>query len=825
LRGRASDGASYTLLRDLAEKEAQVLAVCIRTSPRKLSQESEDVLHRKSQMKKGPQCSAGALRVCLLFLVSLACNLLIFSPKGVFAQDNKGATETPLNYAVSSQEKLDYTEKLEKSLQTQLLTLLRSQGDIARESVSLTIHWSWDQELYQKDLQLWKDRGNQTQSANGDALAQSLVQIERFIAQRKPSAPVKESQEKGVVLVPSGERLGPLNLDVLRAERKSIPVSSGVEVNSPNAQPPLLFSLMLPTDSKSPQFQERPQWDVGRYLRSLKIQVAIPVGFESITDAEMTKEMKSALERHVSPKAAQEAEFSIKKTPAKPKDAAKDPAMPNNDQALKKEGWRGFMKDFLLPSSPALASLLGAIPVALALALCALFLFMGGKSVASSLGKVATAQENMNKKDGDGGGDRPLEIPSASAPVPTDAGASKLPSDSKSSKYDSIAEANAVLQEMLPLRQQAQKSKEEDPLALAEVFGNLLCTPSGADQFRQMAAFLGEEFMESLLKHLNRSQNLIVSSILLEKRHDATSLLAGAETTRMCLSHWTQRRSEMQNLLPSQDSRMARSILLTTEDKTLQKCLEEKRHAPVAAWVMKALTTDRLLMLIKSFSPEVAKPLLEALDSNFSDEATLAREVSQWLQPFATEDRSSTQKRLRIIRLMANQVGFDEEPLLESLLDGPDWDARLHIAQRCYFISDLEFVSSSLLRSQLEALRVQDRALVAYLLPLGARTALLEAYPENSKAREALTLDLQLIDSNPKKQAAAKANRKQLLQAFVHPLRNRLAAQPQELQKSMVALAKARGWQAPPGWEEAVSSFQEEHTRKTDVTKISNSAA
>ena len=147
-----------------------------------------------------------------------------------------------------------------------------------------------------------------------------------------------------------------------------------------------------------------------------------------------------------------------------------------------------------------------------------------------------------------------------------------------------------------------------------------------------------------------------------------------------------------------------------------------------------------------------------------------------------------------------------DEEMVINVLEGPDWDLRRLIASKAFLFADLGYLDPRFLLGLLEKYKSSEKTSVFYLLPTDIRNSILGVYPEDSKSKEVLLLDLKVLESNRKRFASVAAARESILETFMTTLRGALRDNPNYVINALRAQASARGWVLPPDLEFAAGS-------------------
>jgi hypothetical protein len=377
---------------------------------------------------------------------------------------------------------------------------------------------------------------------------------------------------------------------------------------------------------------------------------------------------------------------------------------------------------------------------------------------------------------------------------------------SSGSVFQPDAEARALANDVDRLRAKFLQAKGTDALALAEALGEVIRQDSGLEAALQCAAFVGQDDFDDLIGMLSPKQALDLRSYFDSQHAQPLQTLRGADACRMILAQGNTRLVEVRSLGDAPLIREARQALLGVDDSEVMRWLQSEPMAPAVQWAFGAMTPQRMLQIMRALAPEVARTFGTALDKRQTNDTTAARLAAERLRGMSASASRQEMGRTRLVQRLIAQSKLDDEILLASLFNGPDWPIRRYVAHRCYLLSDLEYLAPSFLLGVIDRKKVADRAALLYLLPAELRNSLLNTYPKDSKALEVVTLELANIDTNSKRRAALLKNRRETIESFLKELRSILQSNTDMVDQALRAMAAAKGWPLPPELEPLASS-------------------
>jgi hypothetical protein len=708
----------------------------------------------------------------------------------------------------ASREKAEYSERISESIRRVVLQSLRTKASFASDDVMVSVSLEIDNDAVTTALQ---NAANQDPELASTA-RQVYEAVQNSITEAQNAAAPRVGDGAQTIRLPEGPRFGPLNLDVLAG--KDIAIRESSPSRSQGAQAPAInLAIQLPPPrSGTTSFATLPPGtDLSPFVRAAEVVVSIPARFEAAVDQEVTALAQKALVNFLPQAVANQSRVEIKRLAPD----AQTLQAERLEAALAEQAnspLRHLAANILDPRNPSLSGLLNSIALLIGMILASYGIWRAGLKLADAVGSLAPKTESEGSSMGGGGSARGIGGGDIDDAVRESMGDSRSKAGSKnatavqSGVFQPDAEARALVNEMDRLRSGFVHAKNNDLLALSEALDDLVRQDGGPELALRCAVFVGEAEFDALIVLLSPKQSLTLYSYFSSQSHRAQQTLGGADACRMLLSHWNSRQIELRLLGDHELIVEARGALLEVDDANLVNWLQGHGGSPQGKWIFSALPPYRMLSVMRALPAEQAKVLGAALDQRQVNDTSAARAAIDVLRQVKASVSRHEQGRARLVqRLIANPTLADET-LVSNLFDGPDWDLRRLVAQRCYLFSDLPYLEPSLLLSIIDKKKVADRAALLYLLPTELRETLIGSYPPGSKPLEVITLELANLDANPKRRASLLRSRAAVIEEFMQDLRRVLQTNESFVNGALRRMAASNGWPLPSDLNEPASA-------------------
>jgi hypothetical protein len=708
-------------------------------------------------------------------------------------------------------QRFEFTEKLENSLQRVALQILRSKSGIRYDELTVTASMRLDDEAISQEF-LKERKDSFANEAEYDRFAQRLKEtLANSNESNSPGSNANGDASGPAMLIPQGARMGPLNLDVLAGETirildKSNKQNGDTTSNARNS-PSVILALQLPqlTDTSNAR-RPAERVDISAFILAISANISVPSRFE----ANATAEVKTAAERTIRSflPAASKAKTEIVVTPSLPslQDKAEERAAKLAEKgeqlpppAFREDPLRYLTENILDPKNPTLSGLLNALFMLVGLVLASIAVIRASGKLA---GAITAAQEKASASTGDARDDT-KDILKSPAGAHMDSGSQSV---AVTGRFDQAAEARALTSEMARLRELFHEAVKTDLLSLQEALGDLLRNSDGFATAVQCASFVDHHQFNPLTERLSPKLADDLRAFMLENSNLGAQTLGGADGCRSLIAQWNLRRIEVRSTAMQPEMIQVREAVLMTDDNDLFSWLEAQSGKEAAYLVFRNLTQNRMVQALRRINSAASSAFARSLDIVLSDFRLSANEALRALRELKSKEASEQSGRTALIRKMLTNLRIKDEEMVINVLEGPDWELRRLIASKAFLFSDLGYLEPRFLLGLLEKYKTSEKTSVFYLLPTDIRNSILRVYPEDSKSKEVLLLDLKVLESNRKRFASVVAARDSILETFMTILRGALKNNPDYIANALRAQASARGWALPADLEFAAGS-------------------
>ena len=327
------------------------------------------------------------------------------------------------------------------------------------------------------------------------------------------------------------------------------------------------------------------------------------------------------------------------------------------------------------------------------------------------------------------------EAPNGLPPIPG------MPVDSKS-------DDDALVASLDYTREQIEGAITEDAALVAEILIDILYENGGPHQIASLIGFLGYSKIKPALAKFAQTKLAMVQEFI-EDSEQKASVFKGAEVAQKVLKLYMAKATG--NVHVENEYLKLKDMLLKVEDTTLRDAIEELSGDEVSI-ILKALTQSRSNWLVDFIPTEKLKSALDRIDDVMSKASELVPNITQKLDQIASSRSVLASKdRLRFLVRMARVATPDTETDVDALVDQDDWGVRIPMMQAKLFYQDLRFVPLSAIKKNIDHLKMKQKAEFFSLSSGELRTHLLTIFPEQSRIREMMDSELNLIENNPRR--------------------------------------------------------------------------
>jgi hypothetical protein len=700
---------------------------------------------------------------------------------------------------------ISYLKSAIESASNEEIVALGLEGKTAA-AVSLT----WDENALQENFLAYQAKAKELLDAakNGPDYAQNLERVRTALKDLNDQArrdeeeyqkelASKQEAEKERIVIPEGARLGWFNLDLKGGKEFEVPLYPKSESSKQDRQSP--FILTIPLDGfgmgkAADPAQALPPFtfDPADYVALVNVQLTLPIGAQSLQEDVAKKIVVDTVGQIVPESIASAATIGLRqaKAPQVPeKEKEPLPPMPSLEEAGKR-----FLLEMLEPKSPFLGNIVLAVPVTLAILIAALLVLMMWRSSNRLIDKFYAHMK--------GQADAAAAKEAAAAEL---AGAdlsdlSDIVSDADvvAERFDRTQTANALTQQLQAIKDSFVKIIQVDLEATAESLANQSLSPQGLESIAQISSFVGYDVIRPAFALFDFGLRTRLEVIFLERRNVPPSLLEGAESAQLVLVQTNSRISDLGERYGTPSARQLRQLLLKMGEGDLQKWLVENSDNMIASLVVMLLTADRCVKVLKGIDSQVAAIILRQCENLGDNPSSLIEQALKSLAPFAQSKSAQLDQRKKILRLLSKDLHRTDESKVLSLLNGADWEVRFDLVKNSYLFSDLVFLPSDTLRKLVEGFKGFERSSLVFGLGPDIRNKVLAAFPEGSKAKEVLMMDLETIDRSERKKADAARVGSIVLDRLHRSVRERVASDSQLLKRCLTEMCTANNWELPP---------------------------
>jgi hypothetical protein len=697
---------------------------------------------------------------------------------------------------------ISYLKSAIESASNEEIVALGLEGKTAA-AVSLT----WNEKALQENFLAYQAKAKELLDAakNGPDQAQNLERVRTALKDLNEQArrdeeeyqkklASKQEAEKERIVIPEGGRLGWFNLDLKGGKEFEVPLYPKSESSKQERQSP--FILTIPLDGfgmgkATDPAQALPPFtfDPADYVASVNVQLTLPIGAQSLQEDVVKKIVVDTVGQIVPESIAGAATIGLRQ--------AKAPQVPQKEKeplpSLEEAGKR-FLLEMLEPKSPFLGNIILAVPVTLAILIAALLVLMMWRSSNRLIDKFYAHVK--------GQADAAAAKEAAAAEL---AGAdlsdlSDIVSDAQvvAERFDRTQTANALTQQLQAIKDSFVKITQVDLEATAESLANQSLSPQGLESIAQISSFVGYDVIRPAFALFDFGLRTRLEVIFLERRNVPPSLLEGAESAQLVLVQTNSRISDLGERYGTPSARQLRQLLLKMGEGDLQKWLVENSDNMIASLVVMLLTADRCVKVLKGIDSQVAAIILRQCENLGDNPSSLIEQALKSLAPFAQSKSAQLDQRKKILRLLSKDLHRTDESKVLSLLNGADWEVRFDLVKNSYLFSDLVFLPGETLRKLVEGFKGFERSSLVFGLGPDIRNKVLAAFPEGSKAKEVLMMDLETIDRSEKKKADATRVGSIVLDRLHRSVRERVASDSQLLKRCLTEMCTANNWELPP---------------------------
>jgi len=708
---------------------------------------------------------------------------------------------------ITAAQKKDVIGYLKSAIESACNDEISALGLEGKTSAALSL--TWNEKLLQGHFLAYQLKAKELMESakNGPDYAKNLERVRAALKDLNEQArrdeeeyqkklASKQESERERIVIPQGGRLGWFNLDLKGGKEFEVPLYPKSDSSNQERQSPFILTIPLEGiagGKASEPAQALPPFafDPADYVASVNVQLTLPSGAQGLQEDVAKKIIVETMSQIVPASTASNAKIGLRqaKAPQVPqKEKEPLPPLPSLEEAGKR-----FLLELLEPKSPFLGNIVLAVPVTLAILISALLVLGMWRSSNRLIDKfyahVKSQADAVAAKEAAAAELSSSELSDLSD-LSTDAGV-------VTERFDRTQTANALTQQLQAIKESFLRVIQSDLEATAESIANQSLSPQGLESIAQISSFVGYEVMRPAFALFDYGLRSRLEVIFLERRNVPPSLLEGAEAAQLILVQTNTRISDLGERFASPAARKLRQLLLKMGDSELQKLLADKSDRMAASLLVTLLTADRCVKVLRGLDSQVAATILKQCENISENSSTLIEQTLSSLAQVSQSKSGQLNQRKKILRLLSKDLHRSDEAKVLALLNGADWEVRFDLVKNSYLFSDIVFLPGELIRKLIESFKGFERSSLVFGLSPDIRNKALAAFPDGSKAKEVLMMDLESIDRSEKKKSEAQRVGQIVLDRFHRIVRERVTADPQLLKRCLTEMCSANNWELP----------------------------
>lgn len=677
--------------------------------------------------------------VVVLLLLSATSVFVPFDMEEAVAQSRGASSDT---FAVPDIERIRVRDELQKHVSDVVEKAILVSGLEDKTSPIVRLNLTIDKERVARDFETHQQKQAALEKQQNSQLWQDSTS--RFIELMKLMNAGDEASPQADDSKPSDNeqpapRFGILNVDPASVSQQN---ASKPSESDRRALPSISFSGPAMTFQKVPF-----TYSLLNYVADISISIHVPSKFSKEARDSLQKDIVSLL--NLDMLTSENANEKIKIIDiATPKDATEPSDDKKGAEAGQKESW---LQEFLNPKYQSLSGLFVSLAGLLGFLLIGITVLLSGKKLATAVSGLA--QTASQAKETGGGQQEDLAPPAG--PIALEVAASPREKSSRS-KFSADKEADLLSQTRNQITENLKDWCQRDPVTVGEVLIDLSTGSSGLATINSLLVYSGYANLKPALELLPNSLLRKLDESLNESWQDGAELLPGLEAAQLLLAGMIPRQTAL--LRFSYDTEAVRKLLLKLEPSALKELSQDLTNEEFCI-IFKVLPRSVALSATQSMAPEKLKEVLDSLSDTKTDRApdeSLLKKIED--RRDATTDQRNSDKERLIRGMLKTATQANESKILEFLGPG-DLLMRYELLQERFFLDDLKFVDPTLVRSILDKEPLARKANFLYFSEPSLRQGVLDLYPKESKALEAILEELDNIEKSPKRKTAAESDK------------------------------------------------------------------
>lgn len=677
--------------------------------------------------------------VVVLLLLSATSVFVPVAIEEAVAQVRGADSDT---FAVPDIERIRVRDELQKHVSDVVEKAILVSGLQDKRSPIVRLNLTIDKERVARDFATHQQKQAALEKQQNSQLWQDSTS--RFIEMMKLMNAGEEASSPADDSKPSNNeqpapRFGILNVDPASISQQN---ASKPSASERRALPSISFSGPAMTFQKV-QFT----YSLLDYIADISISIHVPSKFSKEARNELQKDIVSLLNLGILTNENANEKIKIIDIAA-PADSSELSDDKKGAESAQKESW---LQEFLNPKNQSLSGLFVSLAGLFGFFLIGMTVLLSGRKLATAV--TGLAQAASQAKESNGG--QQEDVASTASPVAVEVAAAPQEKSSRS-KFSADKEADLLAQTRNQITENLKDWCQRDPVTVGEVLIDLSTGPNGLATINSLLVYSGYANLKPALELLPNSLLRKLDESLNESWQDGAELLPGLEAAQLLLAGMIPRQTAL--LRFSYDTVPIRKLLLKLEPSALKELSLELTNEEFGI-IFKILPRSVALSVTHSIAPDKLKEVLDSLSDSSTDrgpDESLLKKIEA--RRDATTDQRNSDKERLIRGMLKTATPANESKILEFIGPG-DLLMRYELLQERFFLYDLKFVEPTLLRSILDKENLARKANFLYFSDPSLRQGVLDLYPKESKALEALLEELDNIEKSPKRKTAAEADK------------------------------------------------------------------
>ncbi|MEN9825387.1 MAG: hypothetical protein RI953_1132 [Pseudomonadota bacterium] len=591
-----------------------------------------------------------------------------------------------------------------------------------------------NQDFLKHQRQQREKEQQQTRQQWSESTSQFLNFLKAANSLQRPETPLQPKTESNPELAQPGARFGILNTGNIApvAEKK---------VEQPIVQKQAI-SPSINFSSPMSSFQPTPfSYSLYDYLVDVSMTLHVPTEFKEESRTELRKAIIKLL-----------GTAALNDTNANDKIKFNNLAEVKANETEQKQEQTSWVKDLLNPKNQSLSGLFMSLAALLGFVLVGVAVFFTGRSVAQAIGNVAkAAQAATAKNDGESQGSG-----AASAGTGADA-AGTLQQELKASvstksRFSLDKEADLLAQTRVQISESVAQWCAKDPVTVGEVLVDIASGADGMHSLNSLLLYSGYDNLKPALELLPNKLIRKLDESLNASWKEGAEMLPGLEAAQLMLAGMIPRQTAL--LRFSYDTKPIRKAMLKLDVTGLKELCSEI-STEEASIVFRLLPQGVALELSNQLGEDRLKEIMAGLgqlDSNKAPAPAFIEKIDSRKESLGEQKNIDKE---RLLRAMVKGGAQMAESKVLDFLGADDLGLRFDLLQEKFFTRDLELLEPNVVRGVIDKLPLARKANFLFFADPVMRQKILDLYPKETKALEALLEELENINNSQRRKTTA----------------------------------------------------------------------